>query len=222
MLKQYILNSASLDLDLSVGNGKLNITEQLSETSILKIFFITPIIFLVLVQSKTTYSFKSNWSCWAFPGGPLVKSPDILYDVVKKKKKHNKKQSDWSCMVCIFFGSNLILYYRNTIPTFLKSDTWAPFSFHPHPQFSTMSNPHCFSSGSLQQPPFWCPCLRSFPPLVHYPHCSPVMLSKYKSKHITTLLLKSWPKFSIILSIKSNFLTVTLPSCSCWTLFLRK
>lgn len=61
MLKQYILNSASLDLDLSVGNGKLNITEQLSETSILKIIFITPIvIFLVLVQSETTYSFKSN------------------------------------------------------------------------------------------------------------------------------------------------------------------
>ena len=61
MLKQYILKSASLDLDLSVGNGKLNITEQLfSETSILKIF-ITPIfIFLVLVQSKSTHPFKSN------------------------------------------------------------------------------------------------------------------------------------------------------------------
>ena len=141
MLKQYILNSASLDLDLSVGNGKLNITEQLSETSILKIIFITPIvIFLVLVQSETTYSFKSNWSCWAFPGGPLVKSPDILCDVVKKKKK----QSNWSCIICIFFGSNLILYCRNTIPTFLKSDTWAPFSFHHYPQFSTMSKPPLF------------------------------------------------------------------------------
>ena len=85
MLKQYILKSASLDLDLSVGNGKLNITEQLfSETSILKLF-ITPILtFLVLVQSKSTHPFKSNWICWAFPDGPVVKTPDILCDVVKK------------------------------------------------------------------------------------------------------------------------------------------